>query len=118
MYRFYTSFRHAWHGLVFVVKEERNFRFHLAAAAIALLFAHILRFVFWEYALLLVVVGLVLLMEIINTVCEKIIDMTKPRLHFYAGMVKDMMAAAVLIAAVVALAVGWWLFWPHLSTFF
>jgi len=118
MYRFYTSVRHAWHGLAFLVKEERNFRIHLMVAIAVLCLAWILDFLPWEFALLSLTIALVLLTEIINTVSEKIIDMTKPRLHFYAGMVKDMMAAAVLLSVCMAICVGIALFFPHIEHLF
>ncbi len=118
MQRLFNSVRHAWHGLIFLVREERNFSLHLVMAVIAVCIALILDFLLWEFALLIFAIGLVLLMEIVNTVSEKLIDIAKPRIHFYAGMVKDMMAAAVLIAVLVAIIIGMMLFIPHIRLLF
>ena len=53
-------------------------------------------------------------MEILNTVLEYLIDLLKPRLHHYVHVIKDVMAGAVLLTALIALAVGVVIFYPYL----
>ena len=67
-----------------------------------------------EWILLLCVIGWVLAFEIINTVVERILDIIKPNVHPYVRVVKDMSAGAVLLAAIVAVLVGMYIFIPHL----
>ena len=45
---------------------------------------------------LTIVAGLIL--EILNTILEKIVDILKPRVHPYAEAIKDMMSGACLLA--------------------
>ncbi len=47
----------------------------------------------------------VIIMELINSALERIIDMIQPRLHGIAKECKDMMAAAVTLAALCAIVV-------------
>lgn len=68
----------------------------------------------WERIALSLVITLVLVLELINTIMEKIVDILKPRIHHYVEIIKDMMAAAVLIASLGALAVGLLIFLPYL----
>ncbi len=55
----------------------------------------------------------VLIMELINTVFERIADVIKPRIHPYVRLIKDVMAAVVLISSLVAVAVGIIIFLPY-----
>lgn len=66
-------------------------------------------------ALTLVIIA-VLVLEIVNTVVEKFIDLLKPRMHHYSGAIKDMMAAAVLLAAIGAVVIGVLIFYPYVNS--
>ncbi len=59
-----------------------------------------------ERALLLLTIGGVLTLELFNTAFERVMDMLKPRIHPYVRVVKDVVAGAVLIGAIVALSIG------------
>jgi len=59
------------------------------------------------------VIGLVILMEIINSAIERITDVLKPRLDNYVKEIKDIMAAAVMLASVIAIIVGLIIFIPY-----
>lgn len=68
----------------------------------------------WEAVMLLMAIVAVLILEILNTIMEKMTDLLKPRLHHYVEVIKDMMAMAVLLASLGAAAVGILVFLPHL----
>jgi diacylglycerol kinase len=70
----------------------------------------------WERILIILLVLLVLLIEILNTVFEYFSDLLKPRLNHYIGIIKDVMAGAVLLTSVVAVVIGAMIFYPHLAT--
>lgn len=69
-----------------------------------------------ERALLILVTASVLVLEIVNSVVERIIDILKPRIHHYVEEIKDITAAAVLVASFSAAIVGLLIFWPHIAT--
>ncbi len=102
----WRSFGNAFRGLATAFKTERNFRIHSLAAGIVFLMVFALPFEVWERFALLLVTVLVLVLELANSSLERLVDLAKPRLHEYAGQVKDLMAASVLIASVFALCVG------------
>ena len=69
----------------------------------------------WERAILLLVTMLVLMLELLNSSLERLVDLAKPRLHVYAGEIKDLMAASVLVAALFALLVGILILGPKIA---
>ncbi|MDF1498014.1 MAG: diacylglycerol kinase [Patescibacteria group bacterium] len=110
--KFTRSVSHAVRGFKCVFKEQ-NFRLQILFSIIVLIFIFIFNLKAWEAIALLMMITLVLVLEIINSIFERIMDILKPRVHPYAKTVKDMMASAVLIASLGAFLVGLLIFWPH-----
>ena len=67
-----------------------------------------------EWAILLIVIAIVWITEFINTALESIIDLASPTIHPLAKVGKDIGAAAVLIAALLAVLVGLLILGPPL----
>lgn len=108
------SFRYAGKGILFALKNEQSFRFQLVASFVVLVLMFLFPLSTWERIVLLLVIFMVLILELINTTFEKITDILKPRVHFYAEIVKDLMAAVVLLASLGALVIGLYIFIPHI----
>jgi len=66
-----------------------------------------------EWIFLVLAIGLVLLMEVLNSAIERVVDVLKPRIDDYVKEIKDIMAAAVMLASVVAVIVGLIIFIPY-----
>ena len=60
----------------------------------------------------------VLIFELTNTVLERVVDILKPRIHPYARLIKDLMAAVVLISSIVSVIVGVIIFYPYIKDLF
>jgi len=112
----YKSFSYAAKGIAKVAKEERNFRFQLAIAGLVAFLMLILRVPALEMAVLSLAIALVLVLELLNSILERVVDILKPRIHHYVEDIKDMMAGAVLVASVAAALIGFLIFWPYLET--
>lgn len=110
---FWQSVGCAIAGLTFALRTQRNLRWHLLAAGAALVAAVALGLSRPELALLVVVIGLVLCAEILNTAVELTIDMINATEHPVARVVKDVSAGAVLVTVFMAIGVGWLLFLPR-----
>ncbi len=108
------SFAYAWKGIVRVAKEEQNFRIQLAAAAVTVVLMFALDLRTPEKALLALVIVLVLVLELMNSIFERMVDILKPRIHHYVEDIKDIMAGTVLVASVGAVLIGVLIFWPYL----
>ena len=117
MSNFFSSLRYAIRGFAYVFKTERNFRIHVAVAIPVIILMILFRLRTWEYVFLAFTIVSVLILEIINTVFERVTDVLKPRVHPYAEIMKDMMAAAVLIASVGAIIVGILILGPYIVDF-
>ena len=67
----------------------------------------------WERLLLLLLTGSVLVLELLNSMVERLVDLMKPRLSAYVADVKDLTAAAVLMAAAFATLIALLILMPH-----
>ncbi len=67
-----------------------------------------------EWALIILVIGLVISAEILNTAIEIMVDIYCPFYHPLAKISKDVGAAAVLFTALISVLVGLFIFIPHL----
>lgn len=111
---FNTSLQNAVRGFNRTIKTEPNLRWQLLATFMVVLLGLAVQLTRGEWMLLVIVCGLVLTLELINTAVEKTLDIVKPRFDDHVGLVKDIMAGAVLLVSAVALIVGILIFWPHL----
>ncbi len=112
------SFSYAAKGIRVVAREEQNFRLQLwgAVAVTVLMFALHVRTP--EKALLTLAMVLVLVLELMNSIFERMIDILKPRIHHYVEEIKDIMAGTVLVASVGAFLIGVLIFWPYIVKLF
>ena len=98
--------------------SQPNARVHVTLGLLAAVLGLVLRLSPAEFALLALTIGFVLAMEALNTAVEASLDLLHPDRHPLAGLAKDTAAAAVLIAALAAVAVGALLFVPPLWALF
>jgi len=116
--RLTRSFHYAGRGLKHVFLEEQSFRIQVIIGLIVLILALCFNVKVWEGVALLLVIMMVLVLELINSIFERIVDVLKPRMHPYVEVVKDIMSATVLIASLGAIIVGILIFYPYLAKFF
>ena len=109
------SFGHAFHGLR-LAAHENAFRAMLAVALGVLVLMGAFPLSPWQGIALILVMMVVLVLEVLNTVCERIADLVEPKVHQYVRELKDLMAAAVCIASLAALVIGLIIFMPHLRS--
>src|SRR4030042_6790103 len=108
------SFKYAFQGLHTALKNEPNFRIHIAFAIFALILGLILGLDLIEWLFLTFTIFFVLVLELLNTVLEAVVNTTSPEVHPYAKIAKDVSAACVLMAAFVSIGVGIALFLPKI----
>lgn len=113
--RFWKSFRYARQGLARAVRTEHSFRIHVVVAIIVIVGILLLQLERAEAALLILLISTILTLELVNTVVERFVDMLEPRVHPYVGVIKDLMAAAVLITSLAAVVIGLVIFWPAIT---
>ena len=111
--RLYKSFIYAFRGLFKTLAEEQNLQIQSLAGLVVIVLGWCLEIKIWEWCILLLVIFIVILMEIINSAVERITDVLKPRLDTYVKEIKDIMAAAVMLASLVAVVIGLIIFIPY-----
>lgn len=111
----FTSFRYAWAGISYAFQTQRNFRIHAGVGLLAMILCWTLKVTNIEIAVVCLTIGAVLVMEILNTALESLVDLTVGQTyHDLAKIAKDCAAGAVLMAAIVALAIAALIFTPPL----
>lgn len=111
---FLGSLKHAVKGLDYALRYEKNFQNEIIVAC--LIFAAMIyyRVTSGEMVVLFLVIMIVLIMELLNTVMERIADILKPRVHPYVRVIKDLMAASVLVSSMLAIIIGLIIFIPYI----
>lgn len=112
------TLRNALNGIIYTYSVEINFKIHLLVAVLVLLFSYILELSKMEVIVCILLIGLVLAFELINTVVEMIVDMVEPHEDPLAGMIKDASSGAVLVIAVTSAVIGLIIFIPKLYMLF
>jgi len=110
------SFKNAFRGVfVFFTKYGgAHAKIHLLATAIVILLGIYFKIESVQWMALTFAIGLVLVAEIINSSIEQLVDLLHPEWNEKAGAIKDMAAGAVLIAAFVAVVIGFFVFGSRL----
>lgn len=109
------SFKYAFNGLQNIVLKEHNFRIHLLAAASALLAGVFFNISNTEWLAIIIIITLVLSLEIINSVVEKLSDIISPKKNNKIKIIKNMSAGAVLLAALTSLIIAGIIFIPKID---
>lgn len=99
------SFGYAFAGIKVSWQSQRNFRIHLAALAFVILLLVTSHPAAIWWAVLLLTSGAVIALELVNTAVEKLIDHVHPDQHDIIKIVKDVLAASVLVVAIAAVGV-------------
>ena len=116
--KFFTSLKIAISGLRIVFKKEQSFRIQILIGIIVILFMIALKLNPLEVSILVLAILLVLSLELINSQIEKFLDLIQPDHHLKVKIIKDISAAAVLVAALGAIVVGILILLPHLISLY
>ncbi len=111
------SFNYAITGFIYAVRTQRNMKIHMVAAILVIGFSLFTEITKVELLVLLIAITMVMAAELFNTAIESAIDATTNHYHPLAKIAKNAAAAAVLITAVNAVIVGYFLFWTEITTF-
>ena len=112
-----ASFRYAAQGLAYGFTSQRNFRIHVITGAGVFGLGLWLQLPTAQLAVLVLTVAAVLVLELLNTATEAVVDLAIGRkFHPLARIAKDCAAAAVLVASISSLMIAMLLLVPPLVT--
>ena len=109
-----NSFRNALSGFFTALKSEKNLRIHLIIGFFVIFLGLLLRIKINEWLYLGIVISLVIISELFNTAIENTVDYISRDNDPLAKKIKDISAAAVLIAAITSIIMGILIFLPKL----
>ena len=108
------TFGYAFEGILTGIRKERNMRIHTAAMILVVFFGTVLGLSATEWCICLVLFGLVMALELVNTAVEAVVDLVTEERKPLAKIAKDTAAGAVLIAAIMAAVIGCIIFLPKI----
>ncbi|EKN6058261.1 TPA: diacylglycerol kinase [Yersinia enterocolitica] len=113
--RIYKAAGYSVKGLTAAWKNEVAFRQEAVAAILAIILAFWLDVDATARILLIASVVLVIIVEVINSAIEAVVDRIGSELHELSGRAKDMGSAAVFLAILLALFIWVTVLWQHVG---
>jgi len=108
------SIRNALAGWWHVIRTQKNAWIHALATGLVVIMASWLRLSMRDWSVLILTIAMVWIAEFLNTALEIVVDLASPNLHPLARAGKDVGAAAVLIAALSSIIIGFLILGPPL----
>lgn len=108
------SFKYAFSGIRYSFIYEQNMDIHVTIALIVIICGIIFKISVMEWLVCLILIGLVIACELINTSLEATIDLISPEYNEKAKVAKDTAAGAVLIFAITSIICGLIIFIPKI----
>jgi len=115
MTKLMKSFWYAFKGIGYAFKTQLNFKIHCMATILVVCLGVYVHLSIQEWLWLSLAIAFVLVVELINTAIEVLVDLVSPQQQARAGAIKDMAAAAVLVAALLALVIALLIFVPKFN---
>ena len=115
----FKSFKYAFSGISYVLKTSRNFKIQLIFAVTSLMIGFLLQISQSNYVILIATIMSVLILEILNTSIESIVDLVvKKEFSILAKISKDTSAGAVLLASINSVIIAVYIFVPKIKFLF
>jgi len=107
------SFSDAKKGLTYSLRYEQNFRIGAIIGLIVLFFAFYFPLTIGQRITIILLIALFLILELLNSVLERTIDLFKPRIDPGVEIIKQMMSGIILLVVVFSVLVGLIIFIPY-----
>ena len=112
------SFQYAFSGMADMLRQEPNARIHCIITVLVIVAGFLFRISSTEWIGIVISIGMVIAAETVNTAIERLADVVQPDQDERIRAVKDLAAAAVLLCALAAAAVGVIIFLPKVIALF
>lgn len=116
--RLIKSFFHAFKGLAYLVKNEKNIQVHTTAIVVVCIAGFYFNLQKWEWCTVFLCFALVWSLEALNASLEKLCDHLSPEKSDAIKQVKDGAAAGVLVAAIISVIIAVIIFLPKILAAF
>lgn len=109
-----NSFKYAFSGIKLCINNEQNMLIHFTMATLVIICAFIFKLSKFEWIICLLLIGIVLMMELLNTAIENVCDLVTKEENKYIKIAKDTAAGSVLVISIVSAIIGLIIFIPKL----
>ena len=116
--KFIQSLQFAITGITTFFRHETNGQIQLGAAVIVIMLGWIFQIDTMEWLVVVLCITVVLILEMLNTVIEKLCDVVHPGYHPQIKTIKDIAAGAVLWATIGSVIAGAIVFLPKIISLF
>lgn len=113
----YQGFGYAFQGIFTCIRREHNMKIHCAMTVLVVIAGLILGLSAMEWCICLLLCGLIMSLELVNTAVEAVVDLVTEERKPLAKIAKDTAAGAVLIVAIMAAIIGCIIFLPKILQF-
>lgn len=113
---FLDACQNALDGIIYAITTQSNIKKQLIIAVVVMLISLFFDLSKAEFLCLMFTVVLIIIAEMINTAIETVVDLYTDLYHPKAKIAKDVGAGAVVIAAINAIIVAYFLFFEKIST--
>lgn len=114
MKKLIKSFKYAFEGILIGIKEEQNMKIHITIMILVIIFGIMLKINTTEWIICILLFGLVISMELMNTAIENTVNLITKEKNQQAKIAKDVAAGAVLVSAIVSAIIGLMIFVPKI----
>ncbi len=111
---FYKSLGYAISGIIQCIQKERNIKIHLVFMFLVIICGFLFQLSITEWLICILLFGLVISLELVNTAIEAVVDLCTQEYHPLAKIAKDTAAGAVLISAIASVVIGLIIFVPKI----
>lgn len=109
-----SSFKYAFQGMFSALKTERNLKIHVTIMILVIIAGIVLKISKIEWIICIILFGLVIGGEMLNSAIETVVDIAMPDINPKAKFAKDAAAGAVLVLAIASAIIGFMIFGPKL----
>ncbi len=110
----FRSFYHAGEGIWSAFLSERNMKIHVLAVILVTFFGFYFQISTVEWMVCIILFGIVISAEIMNTAVETVVDIAMPEKNDKAKLAKDLSAGAVLVLAIISVIIAVLIFLPKI----
>ena len=113
----WKSFQYALEGFQSALSSERNLMIHLLVMIFIIICGFLFEITVSEWMICIVLFGIVISAELMNTAIESTVDLCSPEINPKAKIAKDTAAAAVFVLAFFSCVIGLLIFVPKIYDF-
>ena len=96
------AFKYSWEGIKHAYTNEQSLTIHVVATILVVVFGIWLQINYYEWFFIIILIGMVVGIELLNTSIEAVVDLMSPEIHPLAKIAKDTASGAVLVLSITA----------------